>query len=193
MPTHPLWGGIVKNSRLAHLALGDGLDQDALIVEALVERLSGERGEACTRLAERMAARPQPSSSPAGAAWCTFGARAPTSASRRDGVSVHVGDHPRLVSPCDGAPRWYATFPPLPGGIEPVAELPTAESIVDAMDEVDHRWPMPAWWRTLDDRSGVVDACSATQGGRRCTRAPGHTGAHVAMGHGELLATWEAP
>lgn len=181
----------MKNSRLAMLAAG-GLDADRLIVEALAERLRGEEGPACAQLADRMARRPTAAPMPEGAVWCTFGAQNPTSASRRDGLSVESGDHPRLVAESpDTRPRWYVGFPPLPGGLTPIAELPTAESLVDAMDEVDHRWPMPDWWRTLDTRSGVVDACPATQGGRRCTRTPGHAGAHVSLGHGELLATWE--
>lgn len=183
----------MKNSRLAWLALASagGMDVDWLIVEALAERLKDKEGPACKALAERMARRPQAAARPGSEAWCTFGAREPTSAQRRDGVHVAVGDHPRLVASLSERPRWYVLFPPLAGGIEPVAELPTAETLRDAMDEVDHRWPMPEWWLTLDDRSGVVDACAAEHGGRRCTRTPGHAGAHVVMGHGELLATWE--
>ena len=159
------------NARLARLAVAPELDADWLIVEALAERIQGAPGPACAELRARLENRPRPASKPSAAAWCTWGAKVATAQ--------------------DSERSWYVLFPGLPGGIEPVAELPTAESLIDAMEEVDQRWPMRPWWLNLDSGGGVVDPCGATSGDRACTRHPGHAGAHVAMGYGVTLAVWE--
>lgn len=168
----------MKNARLADLALASQGD-DLLLVEALAERLRGERGAAYAALLVRQSQRPTPARTAPGEAWWSGLQKAPIWAQRRDGLSVQQGDHPELPPRAAGEPvPWYALFPALQGGRQPVAELTRSDTLADACEEADQRWPMPDWWLRLDV-SGVVDACgAASSNGIRCGRPSGHPGDH---------------
>lgn len=176
----------MKNARLARLALKT-TENDALIVDALAEQLRGEPGPAVDALRERMKRRPTADGPKGntGKLWRSYG---PQSANRRDGVEVRQLQHyPRIRPRKQDEPQaWIVEFPPLAGGLKPCADLGELDSLVDAMELVDQRWPVPNWWHTIDTRSCVVGACDEPDDGigfAYCELPSGHSDPHKSYTH----------
>lgn len=86
-------------------------------------------------------------------AWVLLG----MTGTRRDGVVVGL---PNGVQAAKGGPLrpvpWEVEFPARPGGRKPATLIEVA-TLADAVAEVDRRWPMPAWWTSLEqlDEAGL--------------------------------------
>jgi len=119
-----------------------------LVVAALRELLGiveGDEGALCTWRENRQ--REIESFSSKRVLWRTFGE---ASAQRRDGVSVSLtGVAWNPGSPIERVP-WLVQFPADLGGVAPTATVQAA-SLMDVINAINRRWPIPRWWERVDE------------------------------------------
>lgn len=135
-------------TEVGRMLLADEGTHDRLVLNALAEFLRGDDGVFLAQLRAAQISREERYRQLTAKRWFSLDN---ASGRRRDGaeLSANLAFLPtHLRQPEAEVPGWLVSFPPEPGGGMPW-EVIRAPTLVDAMEEVDRRWPMPDWWLGL--------------------------------------------